>query len=115
MIQRSSFDVVPEIYLENTNKNNMLGSCILSLLDTLVESLDNQQLTKLLKRYVVLGYHKKLFQHPDYRKNFKRLNQQLENVIDVMRKESSLQEFERSSKSAHDHSMEHEDPTEIVA
>ena len=61
MIQRQCFDLVPEIYLENTNKNNMLGSCILSLLDTLVESLDIQQLHKLLKRYVMLGYHKKLF------------------------------------------------------
>jgi len=61
MIQRWNFDVVPEIYMENTNKNNMLGSCILSLLDTLYESLDSQQLSKLLKRYVMLGYHKKLF------------------------------------------------------
>lgn len=41
MIQRWNFDVVPEIYMENTNKNNMLGSCILSLLDTLYESLDS--------------------------------------------------------------------------
>jgi hypothetical protein len=61
MISRMSFEVVPQIFLANTNKNNMLGSCILSLLDTLVESLDSQQLYKLLKRYVQLGYHKKIF------------------------------------------------------
>ena len=66
MIKYSCLDVIPQMFLANKNKSNMLGSCILSFLETLIEAVDSQELQKRLRRYVMLGFHRKIFQNKDF-------------------------------------------------
>jgi hypothetical protein len=40
------------MYLNNQNKSNLLGSCILSFFELIAEQIEPEQLNKLFKRYV---------------------------------------------------------------
>ena len=59
---------------QNTNKSNLLHSCILSLFDILPHTLCGETFHKLLSKLIAKGYDKTFFFNRVYERDFQRFN-----------------------------------------
>lgn len=74
IIKKDLFDKIMQIMDQNTNKNNLLHSCILSLFDILPHTLKNETFHLLLAKFIAKGYEKKYFFDRIYERDFRRFN-----------------------------------------
>lgn len=102
LIGRNFFDIFPTMFLANKNKRNLLGSCILSVFDQMMESLDETQLMKISRRFVQMGFHKSVFCNELYQKDFRVFNTYFKRYVSTLSKDSPEDiEVRDASKSDH--------------
>ena len=90
------------MFLANKNKRNLLGSCILSVFDQMMESLDETQLMKISRRFVQMGFHKSVFCNELYQKDFRVFNTYFKRYVSTLSKDSPEdKEIRDASKSDH--------------
>ena len=95
LIRYNIFDYIMDIFLNNDNKKNLLHSCILSLFDLIVHSLQPDTISKLLKKLVKRGYADSVFLKQEYMTDFSMIYRQVQVIVETQSEHDSKQRSDR--------------------